>query len=80
MKKQLVTGIQVNYNTNCFGLPKVEIVGIVFYVRRTKILKRLVREIIYTVRREGSYTYPDTTKERVRKELDNYVYSYYNQK
>lgn len=79
MKKQLVTAVTVICNTNCVSTPKIEVIGIVFYVRRTKILKRLVREIIYTVKKTVSYN-PDATKEMVRKELDNYVYTYYNKK
>ncbi len=80
MKKQLTTAVKAYYYPNSTGLPKIEVVGIVFFTRRTKILKRLVREIIYTARRETNFSYLDTTIERVSQELDNYVYNYYNQK
>lgn len=50
MKKQLVTSIDVDGVPRGFdGLMELCVIGEVFYTRRTKILKRLVRKVIHKI-------------------------------
>ena len=75
MKKQLVTSIDIKYVYNYLQLA---VVGEVFYTRRTRILNRLVRKVIHTVIIPfDSYDSAEEAKKQARKEMDQFVYKYY---
>lgn len=78
MKKQLISAIGVNYATNAnTGQLETLVMGMIFYIRKTKILKRKVRKIVYelTVPCEGRTL--AMTKSEMRRLLDNEVRDYY---
>lgn len=75
MKKQLVTTMGIKYIHDYLQLV---VVGEVFYTRRTRILNRLVRKVIHTVIIPfDSYDTAEEAKKQVRKEMDLFVYKYY---
>lgn len=75
MKKQLVTTMGIKYIHDHLQLV---VVGEVFYTRRTRILNRLVRKVIHTVIIPfDSYDTAEEAKKQVRKEMDQFVYKYY---
>lgn len=75
MKKQLVTTMGIKYIHDQLQLV---VVGEVFYTRRTRILNRLVRKVIHTVITPfDSYDTAEEAKKQVRKEMDQFVYKYY---
>lgn len=79
MKKQLTTSVRtahINHGVDCF---EMVVIGEVFYTRRTRILKRLVRKIIYKVEISLDYHSIEEAKEEVRQQMDDFVKQYYNE-
>lgn len=79
MKKQLTTSVRtahINHSVDCFELA---VIGEVFYTRRTKILKRLVRKIIYKVEISLDYLSIEEAKEEARQQMNDFVKQYYNE-
>lgn len=78
MKKQLISAVGVRYATNVnTGQLETLVIGMVFYIRKTKILKRRVRKILYelTVPCDG---YPvSQVKAEMRRLLDDTVMRIY---
>ena len=73
MKKQLVTS--VNVICNCIELV---VLGEIFYMRRTRFLKRLVRKVIYKVEVPMDYfTSVEEAKAVARQQMDKFVKAYY---
>ncbi len=78
MKKQLVTSVEVAYVSHIYNLELMAI-GEVFYMRRTRILKRLVRKVIHKVEVPVDYFISvDKAKAEARRRLDDYVHRYYS--
>lgn len=77
MKKQLVSSVSIAYVSHIDNLELMAI-GEVFHMRRTKILKRLVRRVIHTV--EVPVDYFDSVEEakaEARRRIDEFVKQYY---
>ncbi len=79
MKKQLVTSVDVAGVPRGFdGLMELCAIGEVFYTRRTKILKRLVRKVIHKIELPLVYfASVEDAKAEVRRQMDAYVKKYY---
>lgn len=79
MKKQLVTSVDVAGVPRGFdGLMELCVIGEVYYTRRTKILKRLVRKVIHKVEVPLDYfTSVEAAKAEARRQMDAYVKEYY---
>ena len=76
MKKQLVTSVSLAFVG--FIDPELMVIGEVFYMRRTKILKRLVRRIIHKVEiPAGSFISVEKAKTEARRRIDEFVKQYY---
>lgn len=78
MKKQLITALSLEYTDSMYPETSEMIIrGIVFYMRRTRILKRKVRKIIHKVEIPLAYGSIEEIKQMVRQLLDEYVDQYY---
>lgn len=79
MRKQLVTSVEVVCVPRGFdGMMEVVVIGEVFYTRRTKFLKRLVRKVIHKVEVPLDYFISaEAAKEEARRQMDTYVKEYY---
>lgn len=79
MKKQLVTSVEVACVPRGFdGVMEAVVIGEVFYTRRTKILKRLVRKVIHKVDVPLDYfASVEDAKAEARRQMDAYVKDYY---
>ena len=75
MKKQLATSIDVAGVPRGFdGLMELCVIGEVYYTRRTKILKRLVRRLYIRLRVPLDYfTSVEAAKAEARRQMDAYV-------
>lgn len=73
MKKPLVTSV----NVACSYIELV-VLGEVFYMRRTRFLKRLVRKVIHKVEVPIDYfTSVEEAKAEARRQMDEFVKAYY---
>lgn len=79
MKKQLTTTVGVAYANHGTDLLELVVYGEVFYTRKTKILKRLVRKVIHRVEIALDFLSVEEAKAEARKQLDDYVLSYYQE-
>lgn len=79
MKKQLVTSVDVTYVCHNTGdYMELVVLGEVFYMRRTRFLKRLVRKVIHKVEVPIDYfTSVDKAKAEARRQMDEFVKQYY---
>ncbi|MDE6794021.1 MAG: hypothetical protein K2J63_01800 [Muribaculaceae bacterium] len=77
MKKQLITSVGVKYIHNSSELPEMLVIGEVFHMRRTRILKRLVRKILHKIEIPIDFYTVEEAKEKARREINKFVYNYY---
>lgn len=79
MKKQLVTSVDVTYVCHNTGdYMELVVLGEVFYMRRTRFLKRLVRKVIHKVEVPMDYfTSVEEAKTEARRQMDKFVKAYY---
>lgn len=79
MKKQLVTSVNVTHVCHNTGdYMELVVLGEVFYMRRTRFLKRLVRKVIHKVEVPMDYfTSVEEAKVEVRRHMDEFVKKYY---
>ena len=79
MKKQLVTSVDVTYVCHNTGdYMELVVLGEVFYMRRTRFLKRLVRKVIHKVEVPINYfTSVEEAKAEARRQMDEVVKAYY---
>ena len=77
MKKQLVTSIEVAFVSHT-DMAELMAIGEVFYMRRTRFLKRLVRKVIHKVEVPVEYFRSiEEAKVEARRRLDDFVHQYY---
>ncbi len=78
MKKQLISAVGVIYVHN-FQTDTVEpnVLGEVFYMRKTRILKRRVRKVIYSLSVPLDGDSVDDVKQQMRGLLDDVARRYY---
>lgn len=81
MKKTLVTSVDVTHVCHNTGdYMELVVLGEVFYMRRTRFLKRLVRKVIHTVEVPLDYfTSVEKAKAMAREQMDKFVREYYAQ-
>lgn len=79
MKKQLTTTVGVTYANHGTDLLELVVYGEVFYARKTRILKRLVRKVIHRVEISLDFLSVEEAKVEARKQLDDYVLNYYQE-
>lgn len=77
MNKQLVTSVGVTYVNHYADVMKLMVVGEVFYTRRTRILKRLVRKILHKVEISLDFLSVEEAKAEARRQTGAYVKKYY---
>ena len=79
MKKQLITSVDVTYVCHNTGdYMELVVWGEVFYMRRTRFLKRLVRKVIHKVEVPIDYFISvEEAKAEVRRQIDEFVKAYY---
>lgn len=79
MKKQLVTSVDVTHVCHNTGdIMELVVLGEVFYMRRTRFLKRLVRKVIHKVEVPIDYfTSVEEAKVEARRQMDEFVKTYY---
>ena len=79
MRKQLITSVRIGYSYHHFlDSPELVVIGEVYYMRRTRILKRLVCKVLHKVELPIDYQSIEETKEEMHQLLDTYVRKYYN--
>ncbi len=78
MKKQLISAVGVIYVHN-FQTDTIEpnVLGEVFYMRKTRILKRRVRKVIYSLSVPLDGDSVDDVKQQMRGLLDDVARRYY---
>ena len=79
MKKQLVTSVDVTHVCHNTGdYMELVALGEVFYMRRTRFMKRLVRKVIHKVEVPVDYfTSAEEAKAEARRQMDEFVKKYY---
>ena len=79
MKKQLVTSVDINHVCHNTGdYMELVALGEVFYMRRTRFMKRLVRKVIHKVEVPVDYfTSAEEAKAEARRQMDEFVKKYY---
>ncbi len=78
MKKQLISAVGVIYVHNLQSdTVEPNVLGEVFYMRKTRILKRRVRKVIYSLAVPLDGHSIDSTKQEMRELLDDTVRRYY---
>lgn len=79
MKKQLVTSVDITFVCHNTGdYMELVALGEVFYMRRTRFLKRLVRKVIHKVEVPVDYfTSAEKAKAEARRQMDEFVKKYY---
>ena len=78
MKKQLVTSVDIAHVChNTFDYMELVALGEVFYMRRTRFLKRLVRKVIHKVEVPVDYFTSEEAKAEARRQMDEFVKKYY---
>ena len=79
MKKQLVTSVDVTHvYSNSGDYMELVVLGEVFYMRKTRFLKRLVRKVIHTVEEPiDDFTSVEEAKAAARREMEEFVKAYY---
>lgn len=80
MKKQLVTSVEVTCVPRGFdGNMEMIVLGKVFYTRRTRILKRLIRKVIHRVEVPiDFFNSIEEAKAVARQQMDEFARKYYN--
>lgn len=79
MKKQLVTSVDIAHVCHNTGdYMELVALGEVFYMRRTRFMKRLVRKVIHKVEVPVDYfTSAEEAKAEARRQMDEFVKKYY---
>lgn len=78
MKKQLISAVGVIYVHNLQSdTVEPNVLGEVFYMRTTRLLKRRVRKVIYSLAAPLEGDSIDDVKQEMRKLLDDTVRRYY---
>lgn len=78
MKKQLISAVGVIYVHNLqSGTVEPNVLGEVFYMRKTRILKRRVRKVIYSLAVPLDGHSLEYVKQEMRDLLDDTVKRYY---
>lgn len=78
MKKQLISAVGVIYVHNLQSdTVEPNVLGEVFYMRKTRILKRRVRKVIYSLAVPLDGHSIDSVKQEMRELLDDTVKRYY---
>lgn len=74
MKKQLLTSVSITYD-----YIELFVLGEVFYMRRTRFLKRLVRKVIHKVELPlDFFNSVEEAKAEARRQIEEFVQKYYD--
>ena len=78
MKEQLTSSVKAAYVNNGIEDFELVIIGEVFYMRRTRILKRFVRKVIHRVEVPiDHFTILEEAKAEARRQMNEFVKAYY---